>query len=270
MKTSLYIIEPISNLHVGSGKENFGVVDNLIQRDVTTNLPSINASSLKGAMREHLKRKLPNESIVQLFGSDPVGANAKSGSCRFFDAHLLAIPVRGERSPYYLATCPQVITDWQYQLEMLCVPNAGDLIADLKKLLDVGQDVALKIKTPDRDVDIRIEDLPRRVSLRADNMIYAGSKRLKKLFREQDVLILSNKCFRELCDDFHLPIIARNHLVNGESKNLFYEQVLPRYSLLYFVTMESVDGLDLSLNEELVQIGANASVGNGFCKLRKW
>ena len=36
MKTELYVISAYSNMHVGSGEMNFGVIDNLIQRDVVT------------------------------------------------------------------------------------------------------------------------------------------------------------------------------------------------------------------------------------------
>ncbi len=53
MKTELYTIETLSNLHVGAGDINFGVIDNQVQRDSVTNLPNINSSSLKGAFREH-------------------------------------------------------------------------------------------------------------------------------------------------------------------------------------------------------------------------
>ena len=53
MKTELYKITTLSNLHVGSGDINFDVIDNQVQRDSITNLPNINSSSLKGAFREH-------------------------------------------------------------------------------------------------------------------------------------------------------------------------------------------------------------------------
>ena len=36
MKTIVYQIEAITNLHVGSGEANFGVVDRLIQKDAAT------------------------------------------------------------------------------------------------------------------------------------------------------------------------------------------------------------------------------------------
>lgn len=60
-----YIIKTKTNLHAGSGDTNFGVVDNEVQRDSITNLPVINSSSLKGAVRDHFKDFLveTNETI---------------------------------------------------------------------------------------------------------------------------------------------------------------------------------------------------------------
>ena len=69
-----------------------------------------------------------------------------------------------------------------------------------------------------------------------------------------------------LCSDDNLPIIARNVLDNGESKNLWYEQVLPAESVLYTIIQETGDDLEKALDGQIVQIGANATIGYGYCK----
>lgn len=71
--------------------------------------------------------------------------------------------------------------------------------------------------------------------------------------------------FGELCDDDNLPIIARNVLENGESKNLWYEQVLPAETVLYTIIREEGEELKNALNGQIVQIGANATIGYGYC-----
>ena len=88
MKATLYTIECISNLHVGSGQDNDGVIDGLIQRDVVTDLPCINASSLKGALREHCEKwnKAHNEdaekvNVVKLFGKKVRGGRISFSEC---------------------------------------------------------------------------------------------------------------------------------------------------------------------------------------------
>ena len=75
--------------------------------------------------------------------------------------------------------------------------------------------------------------------------------------------------FKELCSDDSLPIIARNCLEDGESVNLWYEQVLPSQSVLAAIIMTPNDGdLDI-LKDKIVQIGANATIGYGYCLFKK-
>ena len=69
-----------------------------------------------------------------------------------------------------------------------------------------------------------------------------------------------------LCDNDSLPIIARNALDNGESKNLWYEQVLPAETVLYTIIREEKNVLGEKLKDKIVQIGANATIGYGYCK----
>lgn len=69
-----------------------------------------------------------------------------------------------------------------------------------------------------------------------------------------------------LCSDDNLPIIARNVLDNGESKNLWYEQVLPAETVLYTIIQEDGEVLAKALDGQIVQIGANATIGYGYCK----
>ena len=72
--------------------------------------------------------------------------------------------------------------------------------------------------------------------------------------------------FTSLCSDINLPIIARNELVNGVSKNLWYEQVVPAETVFYAVIQEPDDTLANAINNKFIQIGANATIGYGYCK----
>ena len=69
-----------------------------------------------------------------------------------------------------------------------------------------------------------------------------------------------------LSNNDNLPIIARNVLENGESKNLWYEQVLPAETVLYTIIREEGEVLKKALDGKVVQIGANATIGYGYCK----
>lgn len=80
-----------------------------------------------------------------------------------------------------------------------------------------------------------------------------------------------NEAWEESCK--YLPIIARNCLDNGMSTNLWYEEVLPAQSILiFFVSYDDEDNIerfDQILCNKPVQIGANASIGYGFCNITR-
>lgn len=75
--------------------------------------------------------------------------------------------------------------------------------------------------------------------------------------------------FQDICTSENLPIIARNKLENGESDNLWYEEVLPSQSILGTVICTDDDKLEEALAGKLIQIGANATVGYGYCSFIK-
>lgn len=78
---------------------------------------------------------------------------------------------------------------------------------------------------------------------------------------------VSEEEFISLCSDENLPIIARNVLENGESKNLWYEQVIPAETVFYTLIDNKEDkSLAAKLENAIVQIGAGATIGYGYCK----
>ena len=70
---------------------------------------------------------------------------------------------------------------------------------------------------------------------------------------------------------YDLPVIARNHLDNGISTNLWYEEVVPHESVFYFfVTSEEEEILSdfkEAINGQVIQFGGNATIGYGLCKV---
>lgn len=66
-----------------------------------------------------------------------------------------------------------------------------------------------------------------------------------------------------------LPVIARNFLDNGVSKNLWYEQIVPRESVFVTCIQAPDDSLINKLDDAVVQLGGNATVGYGFCLFTK-
>jgi CRISPR-associated protein Cmr4 len=81
----------------------------------------------------------------------------------------------------------------------------------------------------------------------------------------------SSEQFKEACKE--LPVIARNHLENGQSRNLWYEEVVPHQSRFIMAIQHEADKSDgdfeKSLDNAIVQVGGNATVGYGLCQFKK-
>lgn len=252
MESKLFFINALSNLHVGSGEINYGLVDNLIQRDPVTGLPTINSSSLKGALREHFTKVVKNKiDVVSIFGSDPKETkDRRQGTVRFFDADLVSLPVRVTSSDFpfvHVSTTQQLNRLWRH-CQQLGISNAQFFNG-----INVQKEIT----------SVRIEDLNGSIpSVKTGESAEIVGERLA---------IVSETQMEQLCNNEHLPVISRNCLDDGQSTNLFYEQVLPRYS--HLVTIIMGEGNEFAnfcktLNNQIVQIGAHATIGYGFCQFK--
>lgn len=104
-----------------------------------------------------------------------------------------------------------------------------------------------------------------RIALLGSNIRFQPPAQYPEGDKAKTVEIVEAKEMEKICSDDNLPIIARNVLDNGESKNLWYEQVLPAETVLYTIIQEKGEMLANALNNHIVQIGANATIGYGYC-----
>ncbi len=282
----LFKIKAITNLHVGSGQANYAVIDNLVQRDPLDNkTPCINSSSLKGAFREYIKYKNivnsdenaenPGSKMIRaVFGSEPKDDDNsnKPGYLEFSTAHLLAIPIRSNIKPYFLATAPYLLK------RFLDICEIFDIEIEERKAIDAllqenGNYISLNIN----DNSVILEDI--------ENIDFKDLSCLENILdcSSEEIALISDKEMLSFCE--HLPVIARNHLENGESKNLFYEEIVPRESLFYFTIQEPYEKLINSedieniaeyfqnfyswIQERPIHIGANATIGYGLCDIEE-
>ncbi len=102
----LYVETP---LHAGTGR-GIGAIDLPIQRERTTDYPTIYASSLKGRLRAEVAEKLGEKSptLLSIFGQAEE-AGAFGGALSPGDARLLLFPVRSLAGVWAWTTCPAVL-----------------------------------------------------------------------------------------------------------------------------------------------------------------
>lgn len=134
----LCVFYGLSPLHAGSGQA-LGAVDLPIQRERHTHWPHVQASGVKGALRDWFHRyylasgpacsdtETDAEKLTKrVFGSEdgPEGAVGQAGAISVTDARLLAFPVRSNVAPFVWVTCPGVLGRLARDLA-LCSTNLG-------------------------------------------------------------------------------------------------------------------------------------------------
>lgn len=261
MSLSIYKINLLTNMHVGSGDMKFDLIDKQVQKDVLTSYPIINSSSLKGA----LKRYFENDAIIkELFGDE----NAE-GKATFFSANLLSFPVRSNKQAFFRAICPDIIDS------LLTFIDDFSLKSELN---DVLKEVIIHVKNNEatifnNDKGMIFENIENVIieDYRTEYSKFDKPEILESLFGS-DLVLFSNDIFKSIVSD--LPVIARNNLT--EKNNLWYEEIVPRETKFYFAVLfdklmscDIIKDFDEKITETPVQIGGNSSIGYGFSKIER-
>ena len=252
----LYKLQCLTNLHVGSGDANYSVIDNQVERDPVLKTPTIYASSMKGSLRAYFRENIPKEVsentskeesfIYECFGSDidtKPGAQKTStpGCLKFLPATLLARPLRvtqGEKA-YALATSQELVN----AMQQLC------------------KDFSIQIQTSVECTDIPIGWPDEVEEIKVDKWL-----KFPCFLDMEPIAVLGHNSLLEI----DLPIVARNQLDNGISKNLWYEEIVPHQSVFYTIVMgpdEQMREFNKQVHNQVIQFGGNASVGCGYTKV---
>lgn len=229
MKNHVFLITAKTNLHVGNESGGeFSIIDKAIQRDPLTGLPCINSSSLKGAIKEYCVHEARLSNVKDIFGSDVDKDGKVKPDTQKGDARF-------------------------FDAKILYLPHQGAPQESENK------DMLFHYVTTDNIKRMMVE----RVKLFDEKFTEE-----KIIAPKGTVITVRDERFDEYCHEDNLPIIARNVLENGESKNLWYEQVLPSETVLYTIIREKNDALLKALNGKIVQIGAGATIGYGYCEFK--
>lgn len=229
MKTATYIIRCLTNMHVGKGDATYEVVDKCVQRDVTTGTPCIYSSSLKGALRQFFSKQGFTE-LDYVFGADVNRDKKNNSNENNEEEHSIG-------------------NFTFFQANLLAYP-----------VQTTQKNISYILKTNEA-LQKPIEELANLLSAPFDikEMLPEGHKEHEEP--------LSNEDFEQL------PVIARNKLDNGKSENLWYEEVVPAESrFVFFVSYDEKDEkifkeFNTKIQKGVIQIGANGSIGYGFCKI---
>lgn len=230
MKVNVFLIKCLTNLHVGNGDVNYNIIDQEVEKDPITELPMINSSGVKGALKEHCENYLSKDSVNCIFGDKD-----NSGSYKFLQADLLFRPLRvtdEHDKSYVLATTEEIISLYEKKVSGLAGIN-------------------YKLEFSKLDNRIMLEDEQAelgRCGILSDKEV-AVVRSLK-----YDLPVIA----RNVLDE------------KGISQNLWYEEFVPHESIFYLIilTPEEMDPVfKKAICENPVQFGGNASIGYGYTRI---
>jgi len=277
-------------VHTGSGIEINSPVDLPIQRERHTSFPIIPGSGLKGVMKQWARDKnLGDDNIKCIFGPED-GDEGKSGIA-VTDARVLAYPVRTMKGVFGWITCPFVLDRFRREMEMagfsenIKIPslseqkasvNNGCSISDNGKV--VLEDVVLNI-AENHNIDLS------RYLPEDDAYNYLKNK------IKGDLIVVDDSVFTDLMA-ITTEVVARTKIdqikgtVTKEGGALWYEEYLPSDTLLYSLLLFSPKYEDkngepelrmsaddmaeevLQLNNQVLHVGGDETVGKGFTRVR--
>ena len=256
--------------HAGSGSE-LGIVDLPIQREKHTSFPKIEASSLKGSLREALERRVGKKDfatwddddtkIHRLFGYDDGSLTSSereklqacftytedkklrsefSGCVGFTDARLLLFPVKSMKGVFAWITCPKILQQFAADLALAgitpaVIPEGFNLIPKKSDLVLAGKEEK-NVVLEEYAFTVQEDDNTTQFCEWLAGQVFQPNQAYSQQKVQQDVVVLSNDDFKDFVN-LSTEVITRTKIDNQtgtvESGALFTEEYLPAETVMY-------------------------------------
>jgi len=273
-------LKVITPLHAGSGTD-LRVIDLPIQREVHTDFPKIEASTLKGCMRKSFnKNGLEAKLVNTIFGNEGE-SELSAAAIAITDARLLFFPVRSAKGVYALITCPMVLERFQKEMALLGISLEMNIVSNDASAL-ASKDSVLKFNIEENKNTILLDEY--RYDASVNSSFEEFCIRLSDLIGVTDsiaerAVLLPDDDFKDFVRHATSIVTRIKVGTNGvvENQALFTEEYLPEESILYSLIM--MDDSKLKLNSlksnelmetfskylsKFFQIGADETLGKGF------
>jgi len=270
-KSNLFFIIAETPLHPGSGGDSTGIVDLPIQRERYTNFPKIEASGLKGCIREAFKdlnpeitingQKIkPKDEIIYrednkekktdylslVFGPEDT-EEAHAGALVFTDARILLFPVKSLKGVFAWITCPMVLERFKEDLGLAKIID-DSLNLDFSTLINTlpqqtNISIESKVVLEEYTFDVKEDEKTLKIAKNLADKIFPNST--YKFWREKlekDLVILSDDDFEQFVTS-STEVITRTKIDDKtgtvQSGALWTEEYLPQDTILYSIAMAS-------------------------------
>lgn len=299
-EASLMFIYTETSLHAGSGT-SLGVIDLPIQREKYTDYPVLQASGIKGAVRDWFETNngVEKQKIDLIFGPDTIGGGGEAfaGAATFTDARLLLFPVRSMKGVFAYTTSCFALNRLKRDLTMAKVANVN---WNIPKEPQDNQIFGIQGSSLCEDGKVLLEEYAFDFQEKSDVKVIAewlsqnafpngAEYQFWKEKVKTDLLILPEDAFKDfvkLSTEVQARIKINNDTKTAASGALFYEETLTPDTLLYSVVMANdpfkdegnrPNGLknakDImtfisALNSNRAQFGGDTTIGRGIVNIR--
>lgn len=285
MQAKLLLLHAISPLHAGTG-QGVGVIDLPIAREKATGIPIVPGSTMKGVLRDACGSGSDCEHI---FGPTTENASDYAGSVQFTDQRMLLLPVRSLAGTFAWVTSPLLIH--RFLRDVADIPNLYK--SDSTKPTMPAEDSSCVVAGPTSQLvvttqnQVILEDLAltptqdTKLTAWADwlgNQLFPGDTIWQDSLKAR-ICIVSDNVLSFLLQT-GTEVTARIAL-DDETKTvkrgaLWYEESLPAESVMCGLVIASPVKAEATvvfdkikkLTAGTLQLGGNATVGRGLCRLR--
>jgi CRISPR-associated protein Cmr4 len=272
-KSKLFFIIAETPLHPGSGGEVTGLVDLPIQRERHTNFPKIEASGLKGCIREAFRDLNPEITIngqkikpkdeifykegdkdrktdylSLVFGPEDT-EEAHAGALAFTDARILLFPVKSLKGVFAWITCPIVLERFKEDLVLAKIRD-DSLNVDFSALIytipeQTNISIESKVVLEEFTFELKENKETSKIAKYLAYKIFPNDT--YKFWREKlekDLVILSDDDFEQFVTS-STEVITRTRIddvtgtVDTKRGGLWTEEYLPQDTILYSIAMAS-------------------------------
>ena len=288
-------------LHAGSGSD-LGIVDLPIQRERHTGYPKIEASGIKGPLRDFFEKTLPNDKpiIEDVFGIEEGEKEGHASAVGFIDARMLFFPVKSVKGIFAYVTCPDILKRFFRDFGIFgfqIKDNSGKPI-DVKELgensICQGNRIAVK---KNGNYSVLLEeyafegctentDLAAFASWCRSNLNFEQDYWAEKI--SKDLFVIDDDTFKDFIN-LYIEVIARTRIDNEKGNvvpgALWYEEYLPADTILYSCMMTAnpfmkkddrkpqIEDDDRIMSylcshfPKIIQLGGNATIGKGITRI---
>ena len=279
MRAKLLFLHALSPLHAGTG-QGVGAIDLPIAREKGTDIPIVPGSSLKGVLRDACAALHNDDTCVRIFGPDTDKAHEHAGAVVLTDLRLVALPVRSLAGVFAWGSSPFLLQRLarDAQLAGLDVPDKPS-VANTDTVL-VSSTSALRLNN-----DVVLEDVKLTAQAEANNWanwladrVFPDDQTWQDEFKAHFCIVHDDVMSYLL--QVGTEVTARIRLKDDEKTvakgALWYEEALPAESILAGLVAAQPNGKAQpdevfrvigQLAEHVLQVGGNATVGRGLCRL---